>query len=143
MTTRSNTPAPRGLGWLALLYAGTFLLGAALHAGFEVPLGFTVLTEPTILPATIVETLCGVALMTAAVAMLRAQRRWWAVAVTGHAVALGGVLLGVVATRFGPGSGTSLNDAYHAVMLVALSLSLGLLIGRRRLGTRGHAQPAA
>lgn len=143
MTTPSDTPASRGLGWLALLYAATFLLGAALHAGVEVPLGFTVLTEPNILPATIVETLCGVALMSAAVAILRAQRRWWAVAVTGHAVALGGVLLGVVATRFGPGSSTPLNDAYHAVMLVALSMSLGLLIGRRRLATPGHARPAA
>ena len=57
-------------GVLSALYAATFLFGALLHLGVRVPLGFAVLAEPRILPATVVEGLCGLALSVAAWAIL-------------------------------------------------------------------------
>ena len=49
-------------GTLVVLYAATFVVGGLLHLGVEIPVGFGVLAEPVILPATIVESLCGLGL---------------------------------------------------------------------------------
>jgi len=53
---------------LSVLYAVTFFCGALLHTGVQIPLGFAVLAEPTIIPATVVEGLCGLVLAVAAFA---------------------------------------------------------------------------
>ncbi len=109
------------LGVLSLIWAATFFLGALLHAGITVDLGFAVLEEAPILPARIVESLCGIALAMGAWAVLT-RRGWaWAAATTGHVVALAGVLLGTVAVA-APGRGPSsvLNDTYHRLMIVVL-----------------------
>jgi hypothetical protein len=113
------------LGVLALVYAVTFAIGSLLHRGVRIPLGFALLTEPRILPATIVEGICALALAVAAYSLL-ARRPWaWAAAVAGHAVALAGVMLGIAATAApGRGPSTELNTIYHRVMLVALAASL-------------------
>ena len=67
------------IGVLSAIYAATFFLGALLHLGVEVPLGLAVLDEPRILPATIVEGLCGLALAVAALAVFaRVDRAWTA-----------------------------------------------------------------
>jgi len=50
--TRSQAPLAMTVGILAVLYAVTFLTGALLHLGVRIPLGFTVLAEPRIFPAT-------------------------------------------------------------------------------------------
>src|SRR5215208_2298596 len=50
------------VGILSAVYAVTFFCGALLHLGVRIPLGAAVLAEPTILPAAIVESLCGSAL---------------------------------------------------------------------------------
>ena len=42
--------------------AATFLIAALLHTGLQVPLGFAVLSEPRIVPATIVEATAGAGL---------------------------------------------------------------------------------
>ena len=116
------------VGVLSALYAATFLFGALLHLGVRVPLGFAVLAEPRILPATIVEGLCGLALSVAAWAIL--ARKGWArpAAIAAHAFALGGVLLGTAALAVGAGPSTDLNTVYHRVMLVALAAVLALLL---------------
>lgn len=118
-----SLPAHRlaiALGVLSLMWAATFFLGALLHAGITVDLGFAVLDEAAILPARIVESLCGIALAVGGWAVLT-RRGWaWAGATTGHAVALAGVLQGVMATRFGGGTSSVLNDTYHRVMIVVL-----------------------
>jgi hypothetical protein len=116
------------VGVLSALYAATFLFGALLHLGVRVPLGFAVLAEPRILPATVVEGLCGLALSVAAWAIL--ARKGWArtAAIAAHAFALGGVLLGTAALAAGAGPSTDMNTVYHRVMLVALAAVLALLL---------------
>jgi hypothetical protein len=125
------------IGVLAVLYAVTFLAGALLHLGVRIPLGFTVLAEPRIIPATIVEGLCGLFLAVGAYAVL-ARRTWaWPAVTAAHAFALGGVLLGMAALALGGGPSTELNTVYHRVMLVALATGLVLLlmpVGRTALG---------
>jgi hypothetical protein len=116
------------IGVLSAVYAATFYLGALLHVGTRIPLGFTVVEEPVILPATIVEGLCGTALAVAAVAVLARGNRAWTAATVAHAFALGGVLLGITALAVGAGPLTELNTIYHRVMVVALVAVLALLL---------------
>src|SRR5215210_7575598 len=108
------------VGVLSAVYAVTFFFGALLHLGGRVPLGFGALEEPRILPATVVEGLCGLALAVAAFAVLARMSWAWSAAFAAHAFSLGGVLLGMVALAVGAGPSTELNTIYHRVMLVAL-----------------------
>ncbi len=144
-TTRPRTTLAAVIGILAALYAATFSVGALLHLGVRIPLGFAVLAEPRIIPATIVEGLCALGLGVGAYAVL-AGRSWAWSAVTGaHAFALGGVLLGITALALGGGPSTELNTIYHRVMLVALVAGLAVLstpagrtaLGRGDRGSRG------
>lgn len=136
MTARMRTErvsAPTAFGALSLLYAATFFLGAVLHLGVTVPLGVGVLSEPVIPPATVVESLCGLALTVAGVAILTGRRWWWRASVAAHAFALGGVLLGIIAVAApGRGPSTPLNNAYHLTMVVALTGTLVALARSRR-----------
>jgi hypothetical protein len=127
-TTDPRTFIMTAIGVLSALYAATFFFGALLHLGVRIPLGFAVIAEPRILPATIVESLCGLALSFGAFAVLTRMSWAWAAAFAAHAFALGGVLLGVVALAVGAGPSTELNTIYHRVMLVALVAVLALLL---------------
>ncbi len=138
-------PVATVLGALSAVYAATFFLGALLHTGTRVPVGFAVLAEPRIVPATVVEALCGIALAVGAYAILAGKRRAWAVAAASHAVALAGVLLGTAAIAAGRGPSTVLNDTYHRVMIVLLLAGLVALatpavktaLGHRNNGSQG------
>jgi hypothetical protein len=116
------------IGILSAVYAATFFFGALLHLGVTIPLGFAVVEEPVILPATIVEGLCGVALAVAAFAVLTRRELAWPIALAAHAFALGGVLLGITALALGAGPSTELNSVYHRVIVVALVAVLALLL---------------
>jgi hypothetical protein len=131
------------IGVMSAIYAATFFFGALLHLGVTVPLGFTVLGEPRILPATIVEGLCAIALAVAAFAVLN-RRDWsWTAALVAHAFALGGVLLGMAALAVGAGPSTELNSIYHRVMVVALVAVLALLLSPTgRTALRRTTSPA-
>ncbi len=105
---------------LAVVYAVSFYLGAVLHAGIAIG----PVTEPVVPPAVVVETVCGTALLAGAYGAL-AGRPWaWTGLQLGHAVALGGVLLGVVAITFAGGESTPLNDWYHRIIATLLVLGL-------------------
>ena len=137
VTTRPRTPLATTVGILAVLYAATFFLGALLHLGVRIPLGFAVLAEPRIIPATIVEGLCGLGLAVGGYAVLAGKSWAWSAVTGAHAFALGGVLLGITALALGGGPSTELNTIYHRVMLVALVAGLGFLltrVGRVALG---------
>ena len=127
-TLQQQNGMATAIGVLSAVYAATFFIGALLHLGVRIPLGFAVIEEPVILPATIVEGLCGTALAVAAFAVLARRNGAWAVAAAAHAFALGGVLLGIVALAVGAGPSTELNTVYHRVMVVALLAVLGLLL---------------
>ncbi len=100
-TTRRYTAVSTAVGVLAVLYAVTFLTGALLHLGARIPLGFAVLAEPRIVPATIVEGLCGLFLAVGAYAVLT-RRTWaWPAVTAAHAFALGGVMFGITALAVG------------------------------------------
>jgi hypothetical protein len=117
---------------LIAVEAATFFVGAVLHLGVPV-LG---LDEPRIVPAAIVEGLCGAVLGAAALWYLRPD--WGSrIALVALAVATGGVLLGMVALAAGRGPSTPLNTAYHRTVLVAL-IATALFILADRLRTR-HA----
>jgi hypothetical protein len=122
---------------LATVYAATFVVAVLLHLGVEIPLGFAVLDEPRRPFAVIVEGAAGTVLAVGAFAAL-ARRAWaWEAATGAHAVALTGVLWGMVAVAADRGPQTQLNDSYHRVMVVVLAATLILLLtplGRNSLG---------
>lgn len=140
-TTDPRTGMATVVGALSALYAVTFFLVALLHLGVRIPLGFAVLAEPGILPATIVESLCGLALLFGAFAVLTRASFAWTAAFAANAFALGGVLLGVAALALGGGPSTELNTIYHRAMLVVLVAVLALLLtpaGRTALSSTGR-----
>ncbi len=127
-TTHQRNAIGTAIGALSAVSAATFFLGALLHLGVRVPLGFVAIEEPVILPATIVEGACGTALAVAAFAVLARKNGAWTVATAAHAFALGGVLLGITALAVGAGPSTELNTIYHRVMVVVLVTVLALLL---------------
>ncbi|SEH02843.1 hypothetical protein SAMN05444920_13067 [Nonomuraea solani] len=111
----------RALGRLSLLYALIFFVFALLHAGITVG----PVSQPVIVPAAIVETLCVVVMASGAYGAL-AGRDWaWDGLIYSHAAALGGVLLGILALTFAPSEPNVLLTWYHAVMATALAAGLG------------------
>jgi hypothetical protein len=129
---------------LATVYAATFVVAVLLHVGVEIPLGFVVLDEPRRPFAVIVEGVAGIVLAVGAFAVLARTTRAWATVTGAHAVALAGVLWGMVAVAAGRGPHTQLNDTYHRVMVVLLTATLILLVtpvGRKSLGRGRHRSP--
>lgn len=129
------------IGALAVVEAVALLTGALVHLGIRIPLGFVVLEEPRIVPATVVEGLCGFVLLGSAYAVFAGKRWAWIVAVVAHTVALTGVLLGITALAVGAGPNTASNALFHRVMLVALVVGLVLLAtpaARSALRPGGH-----
>jgi hypothetical protein len=112
---------------LMLGNAALFLFGALQHAG--VVIGS--FSEPIIIPASIVETLCALALTWGAVAVWGGSPRAWRAALIGNAIAIGGVAIGMVALAKGAGPRTASNDLYHGIMLALAAGSLVSLFVRR------------
>lgn len=105
----------------------TFLIGTGLHLG--IPLFG--LHEPPIGPAVVVEALCGTVLATGACWYSRAS--WGtSVALSAHALAIAGVLLGMAALAVGRGPSTPLNTLYHRTILIALIGTVVMVLARRR-----------
>lgn len=125
------------VGLLAAVYAATFLVTVLLHVGIRIPLGFAVLEEPRRPIAVIIEGSAGLVLALGAFAVFTRKTWAWAAVTGAHALALAGVLWGMVAVAAGRGPHTQLNDTYHLVMVVLLTASLILLLtplGRAALG---------
>jgi hypothetical protein len=104
---------------LVVCEAGVFLFAAALHTG--------AFTEPQLIPAMIVEGLCGIGFAFCAYVVL--TRKTWArtATIVVHVLALVGVLLGVSALIASPGLRTPMNVVLHSVMLVLIVTGLSLL----------------
>lgn len=130
MTVNRNDRRPLALTALLTLIAfdaASLLFGAVAHLGMEIPLGFVTIDEPRIVPAIIIETICGLALAFAGWSILTRQRWAWTAGIGAHTIALGGVTLGIVAIALGGGPRSQLNDIYHQVMIGTLTAGFLLL----------------
>jgi hypothetical protein len=120
-----------------------FLIAALVHLGIHIPVGVMVLAEPRIVPATIVEGLCGFVFAGSAYGVFT-RRQWaWTATTAAHIVALAGVLLGMVALAVGAGPHTAANALYHRVMLVVLGGGLLLLVTPISQAALGHSNWAS
>jgi hypothetical protein len=118
-------------GLLLLVEAVSLFLFAAAHLGRPLALGPLRLEEPPIPPATVLEGICGLALLGAGYALLAGNPRRWRTALRAHVVAIAGVLLGIGALELGLGPRTATNDAYQRALLVLLGAGLMLSIAAR------------
>ena len=82
-------------GLLMIANAAIFFFGGVQHAGMTAGR----FHEPLIIPAAIVETLCGLCLLWGVTALFRDSRVRWRVALITNFIALGGVLLGIALWR--------------------------------------------
>lgn len=111
------------LGVVMISNAVLFFFGAAQHAGLRLGL----FHEPKIIPASIVETTCGLFLMCGGIAIIDHLSSGWSIALIGNLVAFGGVLLGMAALAAGRGPRTASNDLYHRIMLVLIGAGVFIL----------------
>ena len=109
---------------LMLGNAALFVFGALQHAGVRIG----PLHEPVIVPASIVEALCGLALGWGAAAVLKRSLKAWRAALIGNLVAMLGVAIGMVSLAVGAGPRTASNDLYHRMMLALAAVSLLILV---------------
>jgi hypothetical protein len=125
------------LMFLAALNALVFFFGAVLHSGVVIG----PFHQPHILPATIVEVLCGLALTWAAIELFKGWSSAGRVALTANLIASAGIFLGVLpgALRHRTWPSIALD---HRVMLILIGVSLLILLLNRMkdpiAGTMGH-----
>ena len=113
--------------------AALFFFGALQHAGIVIAR----FHEPRIIPAAIVETVCGLSLAVgAAIALDRVNLPFWSAPLFANLIALAGVCLGMVALALGRGPRTASNDLYHRIMLMLIAISVSLMAFTRP-GARG------
>jgi hypothetical protein len=111
------------LAVVMILNAALFFFCALQHAG--IALGR--FHEPRIIPATIVEVICGIFLAWGALALFNHWASQWRFALIGNLIALGGVLLGMAALAAGKGPRTASNDLHHRLMLLLIAASVIIL----------------
>lgn len=112
------------LAIVMLANAALFFFGAIQHIG--VALG--PFHEPRIVPAAIVESICGISLSLGAAMVLGRTELGWTAPLISNLIALAGVCLGMVALAHGRGPRTASNDLYHHIMLGLIGASLLLLL---------------
>jgi hypothetical protein len=121
-------------GLLMIANAAIFFFGGGKHPGTTVGR----FHEPLIIPAAIVEAVCGLCLLWGAITLFRSSRTRWRLALITNLIALGGVLLGIAALAVGAGPRTASNDLYHRMMLILIgAVILILCFGRSRIKQRG------
>jgi len=118
----------RAIGIVMLANAALFVFGAVQHAG----LSLGPFHEPLIIPASIVESLCALALIWGAVSVLGDSRIAFVAAVSANLIPIAGVIVGMVALGLGRGPRTWTNDMYHRVMLSLSGAALVLIIIGRK-----------
>ncbi len=133
----SSSATRRILTFAIIMEALTFFFFGLLHSGVRLSLGFAVLHEPRIIPAIIVESLCGLLLAGSAFSVATHKSWSWQSSLVAHIFSIGGVLLGMAALALGAGPRTELNDIYHRTILIILVVILIYLLtpsGKAALG---------
>jgi hypothetical protein len=126
-SSRSSTTAAM-IRVIVVCEAIIFLVSALLHQGVEIPLGVATVSEPVILPATIVETLIGLCMVASAWGLFTNADWEWEMTVGAHGFGIFGVTLGVIALAAGGGPDTTLNYYYHRIILVVMTAMLVVLL---------------
>lgn len=111
-----------------ILNAVIFFFAAIEHAGVAIG----PFSEPTIIPAAIVETICGVSLAWGAAAVIVGSGSRGRIALIANLVAFAGVLLGIASLAAGAGPRTASNDVHHAIMLSLIIISVAILFFGRK-----------
>lgn len=124
----SASVLPTGIGVLVAVQGIALWIGAIAHTGIEIPLGFIVLSEPQILPAVLVEGVCGLLLIGSSYAVFTRKAWAWYGVLIAQTVALSGVLLGITVIALGAGPHTTANALFHRAMLVLLVGGLLLVL---------------
>jgi hypothetical protein len=101
-----------------------FFFGAIQHVGVSIGR----LHEPRIIPAAIVETICGISLAFGATVESRRPQLSTPATLIPNLIALAGVLMGMAALSAGRGPRTASNDLYHHIMLVLIGAGLLSLV---------------
>ena len=117
------------LGCVMIANAALFFFGALQHAGIAIGR----FHEPHILPATIVESLCGLSLVWGVAALFGHSPVEWRTAIIANLVPLGGVLLGMAALAAGRGPRTTSNDLYHHMLALIATALLLICVARSAL----------
>ena len=115
------------LACLMIANAALFFFGAVQHAGVRIGS----FHEPHIIPAAVVESICGLSLIWGVTAVLSHSAVAWRTALIANLVPLGGVLLGMAALAAGRGPRTASNDLYHHIMLVLIGAGVLILFFAR------------
>jgi len=115
------------LGCVMIANAILFFFGALQHAGIAIGR----FHEPRIIPAAMVESLCGLSLIWGVAAVFFHSHVAWRTVMIANLIPLGGVLLGMAALAAGRGPRTASNDLYHHIMLVLIGASLLVLLFAR------------
>src|SRR4051812_12856419 len=105
------------------LNAALFFFGAIQHAGVVIG----PFHEPVIVPAAIVETICGISLISGIIAIFGGPTVRLRGAIIANLIPLAGVLLGQARLAAGAGPRTTSNDLYHRIMLILIVCSLVIL----------------
>lgn len=125
---RRGARARIALEGLTVIAAAAFLAASVVHFGFAIPLGFTTLSDATLLQAAMAEGAIGVAFVVAAVVVL-ARGSWaWGATLVAFLLGLVGVIIGLGVSAADPDLTSSANFLFHAsifpVVVVGLALAL-------------------
>jgi hypothetical protein len=105
-----------------------FIFAAMAHLQLTLPLG---VAEPKILPAAIVEGLCGLFFIISAVSIFGNSSATWRRTFFAHAFAIAGIILGQISLAVGAGPRTKTNDLYHSIMLLLIIMDSFYLMTQR------------
>ena len=105
------------VGLVALVESAAFFVGAGLHLGISLPVPFI---ETRYLPSAVLETVSGVFLVIAALAVVGRDRRAWKLAVAAHVAGVASIAFGI-AVR---GGGQVAQSGHHPTMLLVLIVAL-------------------
>jgi hypothetical protein len=123
---------------LTVVNAALYFVAALLHLGMRIPLGFVTLSVPEPIPAaTVVETLIGAGLATAAVAQFVHARRERRLTWAAYMFALVGTVFGLTVALLRRLQG--LDIWIHVVMLAGLAAGFVLLTRATSLSDRRAA----
>jgi len=95
----------------------TFIFAAMAHLQLTLSFGFA---EPKILPAAIVEGLCGLFFIISAVSIFSNSSTAWRRTFFAHVFAIAGIILCLISLAVGAGPRTETNDLYHSIMLLLI-----------------------